>query len=338
MIRAVGGVMPAEPGGAPVAGSVLERWSAGWSGRAAFANAGSALAALLAARQVRRVWTPAYVCPVVTHAIAQAGAEARFYGVDPTLNADPAAIGNGARSGDAVVGVDNFGRPPGAAFLELRERLGDLLWIEDCAQALDTGAAPWGDAALYSPRKLVGIGDGGLLFAKGEAPGPTAPALDLWSPEDARAQDVDGHAPERWYGLFKAREAGMRIGVNAMSARSLAALEAIPAGPIANVRRANWRTLAAALGDFALWSDPEPAFAPLAFPIVVEDAAAAVAVLAEERIWAPRHWADLPSDAQAFPDAHALSRQLVSLPCDQRYGAADMARVTEVVRRRLQPR
>ena len=60
--RAIGGVMPAEPAGAPAEGSLWETWSAPFAHHAAFANARSALAAVLAGLKVRRVWLPAYVC------------------------------------------------------------------------------------------------------------------------------------------------------------------------------------------------------------------------------------------------------------------------------------
>ena len=48
------------------------------------------------------------------------------------------------------------------------------------------------------------------------------------------------------------------------------------------------------------------------------------------RIWAPRHWADPPSPATDFGPAHWLVP--MPLPLDQRYGAADMARVAAAVR------
>ena len=123
----------------------------------------------------------------------------------------------------------------------------------------------------------------------------------------------------------------------AMSARSLSALAATPTAPLAAQRRRNWQALAERLGGCALWSDPKPDFGPLAFPIVVADAAAAVEALAAERIWAPRHWPVLPSPAAEFPVAHTLSRRLLSLPCDQRYAEADMDRVADAVLRLLTP-
>jgi dTDP-4-amino-4,6-dideoxygalactose transaminase len=71
-------------------------------------------------------------------------------------------------------------------------------------------------------------------------------------------------------------------------------------------------------------------FAPLAFPIVVRDAAVLARHLADQRIWAARHWVDLPSPS-TFGAAHALSARCLSLPLDGRYDIEDMRRVADAV-------
>jgi dTDP-4-amino-4,6-dideoxygalactose transaminase len=336
-VPAIGGVMAAARAGPPAPGNLLELWGDGWAHRRAYGAARSALAALLKARRVRRAWLPAYICPAVVEGVTAAGAEPCFYGVTSRLGAEMTDVARRAETGEAVIGVAFFGRELDASFWDLRRQRVDLLWIEDRAQAAD-GTAHRADATICSPRKLVGVADGGLLFTTTAAPEPTLPAAaSFWGPEDARALDPTANAPASWYGLFQAREASVSAAPSAMSERSLAALEALPAAPVAEARRRNWRLLAARLADYALWPDLDPDFTPLAFPIVTPDAAESVLALAEERIWAPRHWPALPSPANRFPEAHTLSRRLVSVPCDQRYGEDDMSRVADAVLRLLQP-
>lgn len=329
--------MPAESSGPAVAGNLLDSWSEGWANREAFGSARAALAALLRSRSVHRVWLPAYVCPAVADGVRAAGAQTCFYPVSQRLEADLACVERGARAGDAVIGVAFFGGDGDSRFADARRRLDDVLWVADRAQALDAAPPLWADAAIYSPRKLVGVADGGLIYAQGAIGAPTLPAQALWAPEEARALDRSGAAPQTWYALFQAREAAVSAAPTQMGRRSLTALEAMPAKPMADARRRNWRRLAERLGAFALWPEIDPDFTPLAFPIVVPDAARAVRTLASERIWAPRHWPLLPSPADDFAEAHALSRRLVSLPCDQRYGEADMHRVADAVLRLLTP-
>ena len=135
--QAVGGVMPAAPAGPAVPDNLLDAWGAGWPYRQAFSSARSAMAALLRDRCVRRVWTPAYVCPAVAEAIDAAGAAPCFYAVSNALEPDLAPIAARAQAGDAVLCVAFFGRPPSPAFAALRRERTDLLWIEDRAQAAD---------------------------------------------------------------------------------------------------------------------------------------------------------------------------------------------------------
>lgn len=331
LARAIGGVMPAVADGPPIPDSLWRAWGAGGRAAAGFANARSALAALIAERGPTRVWLPAYACPALAAATAAAAVETRFYAMDAALEPDAAGLARQLRAGDAVVVIDHFGRPPGAAWRALAADFPDLLWIEDRAQALDTAAPPFGEVRLFSPRKLIGVGDGGILVAESPLPAPRSAAPLAWAPEAARALDPDGDAPEGWYGLFRRREAAQAVGGRAASDRTLAALAATAAPPLAEARRANWRVLAEALGAYALWPIASPAFAPLAFPILVEDAAQTVERLAARRIWAPRHWSDPPSPATEFPAAHWLAAHCVSLPLDQRYGAADMGRIVGAV-------
>ena len=333
--KAMGGVMPAEPAAEAIRGSVWDAWRGDDPFVAAWANARSALAAVLRGR--RRAWLPAYVCEAVAQAAAAAGAEIGWYPVGFSLEPDLASLEHGITAGDAVVIVDYFGRadPAWRGLVAVRP---DVRFIEDRAQALDTGAAPLAETATYSPRKLLGVGDGGIAVSRHPLPTPTEAADDrLWEPHDARAADREGLAPAQWRGLFLAAEAGMRPTGAAITDRTVAALRGTAVQPIADRRRSNWRLLAAALADWALWRDAEPEFAPLAFPIVADDASVAAAALAEARIWAPRHWAELPAGTERFDEAHRLAEACVSLPLDQRYGPEDMERIVDTVRERVRP-
>jgi dTDP-4-amino-4,6-dideoxygalactose transaminase len=284
---------------------------------------------LLQMRGVRRLWLPAYIC--LAAASAAEGLEIVWYGVDADLAPDLADFEGRLRRGDAVMAVDYFGRLPPEAFLELVRSRTDVLWIEDRAQALAPGPA-WGQASLYSPRKLVGVGDGGLLVSDSPVPSPSDQGLP--EPEaaaqHARLADPAGVDPPAWYPAYQAQEAAFRVDRRPMSAVSAERLSRVAARPIAAARRANWEVLAEALSPVALWPEVlRPAFVPLAFPVRTSDAAAASRRMAEAGIFCPRHWAELPSPAGRFTAAEVLSGSLLSLPCDQRYGPSDMRRVAD---------
>lgn len=330
--RGIGSVLPwPVPELAPDdPGSLWAVWTAGHAETAAFRTARGALAALIAHRRVRRIWLPAYGCAALVEGAA--GCDIAWYGVDEHLAPDVTGLAGAVQAGDAVLAIDYFGAPPPRAFRDLAAGRPDVLWIEDRAQALDTGAADWGQVMLYSPRKLTGVGEGGLLVGAGPLPGPEATdAPATAEAQRARAEDPDGFRPEAWFPVFQQQEAAFDSRPLAMGEDARGLLARLAHAPRAARRRANWTVLAEGLGDLALWPGRAAEFAPLAFPVRLANRDAVAASLAERRIWCARHWASLPSDPAEHPVAHRLAGELLSLPCDERYDARDMAEVAEAV-------
>ena len=298
-----------------------------------FWNARSALAHLLATLGIRRVWLPAYICIDAADAAADDGRTVLFYSVGGDLKPDGDALTAGLRPGDAVLGVDYFGAPS-AVLPDLAPAFPDIVWIQDRAQAMWPDPAPWGDYILYSLRKVVGAPDGGVLVCRGDAIPPPS-----WAPDDdvsrlqpakLRADDPLGIRNDLWFPAYQAAEAAMTSTPRPMSALSQAVIEGLDTTAISGRRRRNAQALLEAVGDAALFGGERLlAGAPLGVPVLTEDAGATAAYMAGQRIFCARHWAKLPSPAVDFPSEHALSRRLLTLPCDHRYGAPDMARVAE---------
>lgn len=333
--RFIGGVFPLEPTeAAPGADSLLAMWSRDASFVHGFGNARSALAWLLRRARPHRLWLPGFICVEAASAAAAAGMAPLWYDVDASLAPllDEAALG----PGDAVLAVDYFGRPPPPEFRAMAARRRDVLWIEDRAQAMAPGV-DWGDVLLLSPRKLLGVADGGLLVGRGSAPrlpgpvlpAPADPAL-LWRPLLERFEDETANA--RWYGSYQASESAQPVTPVAMTALSRAILARSPAGPPCRARRRNFATLARLLPEFAAIGETEPEWAPFGFPMRLADPAAASRILAGSGMFCPRHWAALPSPRESCPGAHDLAAHLLTLPCDQRYDEAAMVRLATRVR------
>ncbi len=329
--RAIGSVLallePTE--GPPQPNGIWASWTGSHRHASGYSSARSALAALLQFRGVERVWLPAYACAALAEG-AVAG-DRLWYGVDAALEPDLDALAAGLRPGDAVVAIAYFGRPCGEGLRSLAASQPDVLWIEDRAQALDAETPAWAEVLLYSPRKLVGVGDGGVLVS--DAPLPTAgrPGASRSAAQAARGIDPDGRRPELWFPLFQTQEAGFVVDDAAISAESRQALERTALPPIAAARLANAAVLHAHLGDLTLWPEP-PDAAPLAVPVRIRRRDAVAAALAMQGLYCARHWPELPSDPVAFPLAHRLAGELLSLPCDHRYGADDMLRIVAALR------
>ena len=332
LARPVGGFFERHPPGAAGGGpSLLDAWTGGRP-FSAFVNARSAFSALARTWPAATIWLPAFVCgDLLDPALA---ARTRFYPVLDGFRPDLAAIA--ARPGDIVVFVAHFGLPPGPETRAFAAERPDLRIVEDRAQALAAGPPLPGAWTLYSPRKLLGVADGGLLVAPDATqvlPRPTTPAdaEALWRAPRLRAADPEGRDNAAWHAANQAKEVAMAVGDQAMTPESLAILRDVALDSLAGPRRANWAVLDRALGA---WSalPPDPGAPPLGYVLRLEPQQRdrLLAGLHAHRVFAAVHWPRIAAPAEAFPREAGWTRTLVTLPCDHRYDAAAMERIADL--------
>ncbi len=337
----IGGFLELErPGPGAPAADLLTHWQAGAA--PAWVNATSALAALVARLRPQRVWLPGYLCAEL---VAAAPPPARrFFALGDDLEPEIAMLDGALAPGDLLLAVNMFGRAPGPGWRQFVAAHPGVTFVEDCAQALDTGAPAWGDWRLYSPRKLVGVPEGGILVAvSGRA---RAMAPEIHPDMGLRADDGPGWrtrlaplearraAPRdnaAWHGLHRAAEASHRIGAAPMSRLARDLLARLDPAPMSAARKRNHAHLGRLLGDHALRPDPAPAWAPSGFAVQVPAARrdTVLAHLHGAGIFAAVHWRAIPAPA-AFAADHARAAGLITLPCDHRYGPAEMETVAEI--------
>lgn len=323
-----------DPAPAGAASDVLAAWAAGRP-YAAFVSARAALAALVAAHPDRTVWAPAFICSELLRAVSPD--RVRFYPVASGLAPELDVVETEARAGDLVLLVAYFGLPVAPAARALAGRRRDLVVVEDRAQALDPALPSCGGYVLYSPRKLLGVADGGILIAPDTAsplPQPTsAPDAEaLWLAPLLRAADPAGEDNARWYAASRAKEAAMPVAPQAMTTRSLSILSSAAIGPLVEARLANWRTLNTRLRP---WSalPPDIDSAPLGYVLRLEPEARdrLLEALHAARIFAAVHWPVIAAPSRDFPREVQWSGELLTLPCDHRYGAVEMIRIADLV-------
>ena len=233
--------------------------------------------------------------------------------------------------------MTHFGLPVSAGARQALAQRPDLQVVDDRAQALAAGPSLEGAWRLYSPRKLLGVADGGLLVAPDAAtalPQPTGRDGDatLWTAPDLRARDPLGRDNARWHAANQTKEAAMAVTADAISARSLAILAETSAASLIEPRLANWRILDASLNA---WSalPTEPGAPPLGYVLRLDAIRRdrLLAALHAERIFAAVHWPTIAAPAEDFPREARWTRELLTLPCDHRYGVAEMARIAACV-------
>ncbi len=163
-----------------------------------YQSARSALAALIHHDGVRRVWAPGYTCPVVHEALRWSGADLRIYQLQPDL-LPPRSIELG--DGDRLLITAYFGVCSRVVAEAARIWPASRLII-DAAQSLFLPPIE-GAAMIYSPRKHVGVADGGFLYRASGLPQPPA-QVDTGSVERLRPAigRLDA-GPEAYYQEFQ---------------------------------------------------------------------------------------------------------------------------------------
>ena len=301
------------------------------------ANARSGLRLLQRQLRPARTWLPAFICESMSRQVAAEGGELRWYALDEKLEARELDWLDEVQRGDLVLVVDYFGFVTHHELAHAARARGAWV-VEDAAHALLTeGAGSLGDFALFSPRKAAGLGEGGLLRWRAPLPGPIAlEATDgAWRALAQRAGrqrarfDREGGARD-WLALDQQAERLHPDLPCAMDERVLRLAAALDWADIARRRAANYRTLAQALGEFALHPGLPPGTVPHGFTVRVDNRDAVRAALFAAEIFPSLLWPMAGVVPDAFAASHRLSARVMTLHCDQRYDAADMARTAAV--------
>ena len=297
---------------------------------------------------VRHVHLPALLCESLLAPVKAQGMEHSFYPVDGELAAAPEPP-----SGSAVILVHYFGWPnPAGAELRASSARGDVVLLEDLSHAALgqwTESIPHGALRFLSARKLGPAPLGGWCSMEAEPEEPTmATAAMMWRSLAARLIKADylrhGGAPveqdmERLYlGAFQAVEAYLDSDPGALGAPAqlTGLLEGIDWDAAARRRRDNWVHLHEALAGKVepLMSHLPDDVVPLGYLIRLAPGRRDEVrrALAARRVFCPVHW-PLPGevDAARFPEAHQLSRTLLTIPMDQRYDPRDMEHLADLV-------
>ena len=289
----------------------------------------------------RQVWMPSYLCGAMLSAVDRRKTRIRFYPVDCNLVLAARDWLADVNEGDVVLFIDYFGYPCDAECARAAKQRGAWVLEDACQALLSRHVGAVADYVIYSPRKFLGVPDGGVLLANRGAPltlAAEASAPDAWLLKALEAgiqrREFDRHGGERrWFELFQEIEAGMPVGSFAMSevARSIL-MHGSDYEALAGRRRENYAWLVKELPELAVLPDLPPDVVPLGFPVRHPQRDTIRRGLFEENIYPPVHWpvpAVVPSE---FADARRLAGDIMTLPCDQRYGRDDMDRMIRAIR------
>ncbi len=149
-----------------------------------FLNLRCALSVFCEVNPPKSVWLPAYLCGSLLDPFVSRRIPIRYYGVDANLAVEADGWVDGIEQGDLAVPIHYFGFPMQGFPAALVASRGAMV-VEDASQALFLPQQfPQSACILYSPRKFIGVPDGGIMVSRGvtgtEAVSLAAPPQDWW--------------------------------------------------------------------------------------------------------------------------------------------------------------
>ena len=293
------------------------------------------------------VWLPSYLCSSIIDGFSAANIAVRFFPVGQDLRCESKSWLQQVEPGHMVLRIHYFGFPNLDPVFQDAIAQGACL-VDDAAQALlSDGLGDGAEFVVFSPRKFVGVPDGGCLVMNRSSPVisselPKAP--EAWWQESLLAitlrQNFDrGDNNRSWFARYQAAEKLAPAKAYAMSEMTHRLLtHGIDFDAIATRRRDNFRALLKYLADVAIFQDLPDGVVPLGFPIRVRQRDAIRQSLFERNIYPPVHW-PLKTSAcivsGSYKASHRLADEIMTLPCDQRYDAGEMERMSSALREAL---
>ena len=305
------------------------------------ADARSGIWLLVELLSPKNVWMPSFVCKVMIEAVEKAGVPVCHFDLNYDMKLNSLDWIDQVQPNDLVIIVDYMGYPSETDCVnQLREK---KAWIlDDASQAWPSNVqANIADFTLYSPRKLLGLPDGAVLCFQSNGtlmsdvnlkPPPTDWIMKSLAVVQRRRDFDRWNGTDPWQELFKEVNDTFPLGPYQMSEFSHAMMtHGINFENIAHRRNENYLVLNELLQDIALFPNSGPKMVPLGFPIRVSDRQNLQDHLLSNNISTGVNWNLEGYISDVHEESHRLSKDIMTLPCDQRYSKDDMVDIAETI-------
>lgn len=279
---------------------------------------------------MRKVLVPYYTCDIVTFTLQRCGVEYEFYHINRDLEIE--ALPDLAE--DEYLIYTNYFGIKDKYTLRLAGLYGGKL-IVDNAQALFTKPID-GCHTIYSPRKFVGVADGGMAFSPMMDKSRKLPLSTSYGISSHLLKRLDGQVTDG-YADFKANGKALRNEqckwMSLMTERHLRSLDY---GGIKQTRKENFIYLHEHLKDsnklpLMKTVDITAFECPMVYPYYTDDPSLRKKLI-DRRIFVAQYWPNVLEWCKPGDEEYALCQHLLPLPIDQRYGREDMERIVKLIK------
>lgn len=278
----------------------------------------NALAYLIDARGIRKLWMPKFMCDTCDRVLAERGVEVAYYSIGwdfkPKL-----------KNWDGWLYVVNFyGQLSNHDLASLGDRV-----IVDNAQAYFQMPLPGVDT-LYIPRKYFGVADGAFLYTQAEPPYQLSRDKTYDRMRHLLGR-FEGTASE-FYGDYVASnmafEAAPVMGMSRLTENLLGG--GIDYDFVRNIRTENFEFLHRHFGseNKLRLTVPDGAFM---YPLYLENGGQIRKELHRRKIYVPTLWPSVFERCGEGELEYQMAMNILPLPVDQRYGQEEMEYMCRVI-------
>ena len=275
---------------------------------------------------VQKLYIPYYTCDVVLEPINKLGIPYGYYRIDEHLElADEIQLDK-----DEYLLVTNYFGIKDAYIKKLAKRYGERL-IVDNAQALFAEPLE-GIKTIYSPRKFVGIPDGGIAYIDN--------GLDVADMEQDVSYNRCSHllkrldlGAEAGYNDFRANSHQLvNQPIRRMSNLTWNLLQGIDFEEVKKRRWKNFMQLHQALSSINRLHIPETeTFAcPMVYPLYTSDMTLKKHLI-ENKIFVATYWPNVLEWCREGMLEYELANKVIAIPVDQRYGEEKMNLILNII-------
>ncbi len=281
----------------------------------------NALAWLIRARRIKKLWIPKLICDSVTGACEREGTAFTLYGVGfDFLPSEEITLGEG----EWLYFVNYYSRFDNDRIDALVRRYGRV--IVDQAQSYFQPPLPGVDT-LYTCRKYFGVADGAFLYTDAQ--------LEQEFPQDESFERMHfllgrfERTASEFYREYADNNAYFPAQpIKRMSKLTANLLHGIDYERVKAIREENYSVLHRKLGGLngLTLSDRPGTFM---YPLLLENGAEIRKKLQQRKIYIPTLWPDVFGWCGEGETEYRLAENILPLPIDQRYGPEDMQRILD---------
>lgn len=279
---------------------------------------------ILLARKYTKIYMPYYTCEVMLQPLQKYGICYEFYSINDQL--EPVELPT-LHSNEALLYTNYYGlKQP---YVEFLARIYGNQLIVDNAQAF---FAPRVDGidTFYSPRKFLGVPDGGYLYTDAvlqqdfivDKSCHRMPHLLLRIEEGA----------EKGYSLFrKADDSLDNQPIHKMSLLTERLLQNVDYSYIREKRKENFLFLQHSLSESnKLVIKEDDNSVPMIYPYLTVNVQLKKKLI-DKRIFVATYWPNVEKWCNADSIECFLMRNLIAIPIDQRYGIGEMSKILDLI-------